>query len=56
MAGWLCLALLSPNLFLLQTFKGELRDIGSSAAMKGYWIGTARQYFLFNFRQNTVAG
>ena len=36
--------------------KGEIRDIGSSAAMKGYWIGIARQYFLFNFRQNTVAG
>ena len=37
-------------------FKGEIRDIGSSAAMKGYWIGIARQYFLFNLRQNSVAG
>ena len=36
--------------------KGEIRDIGSSAAMKGYWIGIARQYFVFNFRQTTDAG
>ena len=38
------------------SLKREIRDFASSAAMKGYWIGIARQYFLFNFRQNTVAG
>ena len=36
--------------------KGEIRALGSSAAMKGNWIGIARQYFVFDFRQNTVAG
>ena len=29
--------------------KGEIRDIGSLANMKGYWIGIARHYFVFNF-------
>ena len=54
------LCLFFPDLSLMMLIKRMLVKktacIGSSAAMKVYWIGIARQYFLFNLRQNSVAG